>query len=326
MAKMPDLGPENERRNGKGGGELISTSDTERRDAQAILDAAREFADPVPLELKEDGVPYVIALPDGRRLASVKSFVDEWRTKPERREGIAQLSTLEAFIAHARRFKDESSAIFLDDLNPKSPRFITVIDYHREGPEGEPRFMRHRGVYDFPLSDEWRAWWNNSNKALSQEAFAEFLEDHLTDIQPLDSAGEILNTFAANYGVPLGSPAALLEVSKGLSINVDQAVNQHINLSTGETVVSFEEKHKGKGGSDVKVPKAFGISIPVFREGARYQIPVRLRYKVAGGKISFTFMLHRPDMFFEHALIGAIAKVAEDTQLPVYRGRPEASS
>jgi len=290
--------------------------------AQAIIDAARRFAEVRLLPADGNTLP-VVAVPHGMRLQVLKPLLDSWADAPDRREGTTTLTTIEAFVAWMNRFKDTDSIVYLDDTNLQQPRLVGIIDYHREGAEGKPRFQRHRAVYEFPVSNEWAAWTSRNGKPTSQAAFAEFLEDHLVDIYPGTPPLESLTTFATTYGITLATPAALLEVSKNLHVTVEQKLIQHTNLSTGEALLQFEESHSDKAGGQVKFPRGFAIAIPVFRGEPPIAIPVRLRYKADGQKVIFTMVLYRLDIVMEHALLKAMKRVAEDTALPVLRGKPE---
>src|SRR3546814_747731 len=90
------------------------------------------------------------------KLFSPEDF-DPFREQPLRRSGTAVLTALESFVAHVNRFKDEDSIIFASD-DRAAPSLTAVIDYHRQGHQGDPRFGQHRGHFAFPLSDEWKAW------------------------------------------------------------------------------------------------------------------------------------------------------------------------
>src|SRR5688572_30182597 len=56
----------------------------------------------------------LLVLPKGKEAVSIKRFVDEWATRPDRRRGTARLTTLASFIEHVNRFKDAQSAVFAD--------------------------------------------------------------------------------------------------------------------------------------------------------------------------------------------------------------------
>lgn len=76
--------------------------------------------------------PRVIELSKDRRLESLKKFQDELRTRPERRKGCIQLTSVDSFIETAERFKNPDSVIFAD-YNTKSARLLAVFDYHPIG-------------------------------------------------------------------------------------------------------------------------------------------------------------------------------------------------
>ena len=65
------------------------------------------------------------------------------------------------------------------------------------------------------------------------------------------------------------------------------------------------------------------LGIPVFRLGKRYQVCVRLRYRVGNGAVVWICKVHRTDLVFEAAFGEACADTAKATELPVFRGTPE---
>ena len=69
---------------------------------------------------------------------------------------------------------------------------------------------------------------------------------------------------------------------------------------------------------------AFLLAIPVFRGGDLYQIAVRLRYRVQGGAVSWSFELHGADRSFDHAFREACEDARARTELPLFYGQPEA--
>lgn len=294
-------------------------------EAEAVAKLATENADTqiVPIERGNVDKCDVLAVPNGFRLESLKKFVDEYRPVPERKTGTAILRELDSFILHTNRFKDANSVVFADP-NPDKPRLLTVFDYNEQG-EGSPRWGQHRAKYPFPLSEEWKAWRQLDNKPMSQDQFAHFLEDRITDVVAPENAGESGKAFVAQIGCEFASPSRLLELSKGLSVFVAAQVANHTNLSTGETQIVFAESHSASanGQRQLKVPGAFLLGLPVFKAGAPYQVAARLRYRVREGAITWFYTLYRTDRVFDHAFKEACEKTAKDTGLPVLVGRPE---
>lgn len=300
---------------------MSDETETNKGDAAAIIDAVERLQQPEIAFL--EGKASVVILPTGKEVINLKPHFDLYRTHPERKRGTATLTTIDSFIAHTNRFKDAESAVYLDDKEASSPTLTAVLDYHQKG-EGHARFGEHRGVYHFPLSPEWRAWTGKSGSDMSQADFAVFLEDRVPDILAPGSVGERTREFAQSAGITFAAPARLLELSRGLAIKVDTQVAHHVNLSTGEAQITFKEEHTSEGeASSLKVPSGFAIQVPVVKNGPAYQIPVRLRYRVSSGRVLWKFALYRTDLIFEEMVVEAVKRVSDETQLPVFRGRPE---
>ena len=293
--------------------------ETRMAEAEAVANIVQELHTPKVLEFAGDGIKGAgLVLPKGMTVQSVKPFLDENRETPERRKGTARLVTLAALIDHANRFKDKDSALF---ANPQGtpPMLQAVLDYH--SPDG-PRWGQHRGVYSFPVSEEWEAWQAAEKAGLMEiGTFAELIEDRIGDV--IAPASQTAKDFAEQHGCELASTQRLLELSRGLSVMIGAKVTDSRNLQTGEAHVTFQEEHTDASGAPIRVPGAFMIGIPVFRGGDRYQIPVRLRYRVRQGAIFWSVSLYRTDKAFELAFNEAADKAAEETGLPLFYGTPE---
>lgn len=285
----------------------------------AALDEARKFGEAQIIEV--DGRK-IAAIPDGRRLFGLKPLLDEYLTAPERKKGTATLTTLASFSDHVNRHKDADTVVFADDT-PGSPKLLAVFDYNRQGADGAPRFGEHRAHYAFPLSEEWQAWTRAAAGEMQQRVFADFLEDRIADVLAPGSAGKAAEEMAALLGFPLASPQRLLELSRGLSIKVENKVTNAVTVSTGEARLAFEETHKDGEGGELKVPGGFAIAIPVCRAGTAYKIAVRLRYRVERGVVLWRLVPHRTDLVLKDAIDQAVKDVAAATGLQIFFGTPE---
>lgn len=308
--------------------------------AQVVADLVKAHVAPQLVELTDPNGKKcnVLVLPGaegGLVAGSIKPFVDAYATRPERRKGTARLEDLASFIAHANRFKDADSALFACSTR-SAPSLTSVLDYHEalNGPlleesvasstgEAQPRYGEHRGVYAFPLSDEWKAWNDQNKKPLDQAAFAEFIESRLLDLADPKEAGTYAVDVALGLGCSLAGPSKLLELSRGLTVRVGSLVTNAANLATGEAQLTYQTTHTDDGGAPIKVPGAFLLAIPVFRGGAPYQIPARLRYRVREKVVTWFYELHGADRVFDHAFTEACDEAARETGLPLFRGSPE---
>ena len=291
-------------------------------EAQAIVETVERLAKPELLDLG-GGVRVLVQPGQSGHAISIKKHLDEYRDKPERRKGTASLGTLQAFIDHANRFKDDDSAIFASD-DPKEPKLTSVLDYHRSGATSDPRFGQHRGVYEFPLSDEWEAWTEQDGKPMGQGAFAEFLESRALDVaDPKDAAGSSLD-FAKKLGVEFVGASRLIELSRNLSITEHSRVTSATNISSGEVQFSYVSEHRDETGQTLKLPGAFLLSLPVFRGGEAFYVAARLRSRKKESSVLFFYELWRTDKVFEVAFGDACTKAATETKIPLFVGSPEA--
>ena len=283
----------------------------EERAEPAILTVMRGSADETP----------VLVLPKSAEIKSLKPFLDQYLTAPERPRGTATLHSPHALCAHINRAKDADSAVFVDAIS-SPPHIVAVYDYHRA--DRSPRFGEHRAVYQFPLSDEWAAWTSRAGREMTQDAFARFLEERLVDVLDPSEAGEKAQRVTRATGRAFANAAELLTLAQGLEITVKRGVKNAVRLSSGEAQVTYSEQHTDAAGEKVKVPGAFLIGVPVFRDGLVYQIPVRLNYRVSDGSIAWSTQIHDPQRYVDHAVRETAAHVAQETGLPVFFGSQEA--
>ncbi|MFT3966844.1 MAG: DUF2303 family protein [Sphingobium sp.] len=253
------------------------------------------------------------------------SIFSEYLTGPRQRSGTSNFTKIESLIDHVNRFKDASSALFAVD-DRASPSITAVLDYHHAGAASLARFGKHRSIFAFPLSDEWKAWTKMDGEPMEMGDFAAFLEDRIIDVLHLvegeDSLPEDLRQFINLCGGTVATPNKLVELSRGLHVHENSAVTQAINLSTGEAQISFQTEHTDANGVPLKVPGLFLIGIPVFKGGPIYRIAARLRYRKQAG-LKFFYELWRTDRTFDHAFNEACERVRIETGLPLLFGKPE---
>lgn len=271
-------------------------------------------------------------------ITETKSTWSMYRSHPERRRGEALMTDLASFIDHVNRFRNAESALFCL-ADPDKPILTAVIDYHdrvnvvSDADAGLSvaqetalaRYGAHRTVYPFPLSPEWKAWRGKNDVKMSQVDFAEFLEDRVLDVtDTTDGIGEnIQRMLSALNAVKMPNAADLMTLARSLSLHQEEKVRSHVNLSSGEQVIGYESSHQGQGGGELNVPKMFLIAIPVFKSGHLYRLPVRLRYRLAGGTIHWYYEMSLVAEAFENAVLEAASDAKTQTNLPLFMGTPE---
>ena len=304
----------------------MAPNDKLMNENEAVIDFARDLLETKILKLDGSTIGAakdveVMVVPKGATISGVRKLLEEYLPRPERKRGTAYLTTLDSFISHTNRHASANSVLFAcDDMS--KPSIQTVFDYNEGTPNGLPDWCQHRASYSFPLSKEWTAW-TTAPASMEQKAFAEFLEDRITDVYAPVSVTEGTRDLCAQLGIILAGPERLMELARSLSIQVDRRVKNAVNLSTGEAELVYEESHSASDVTKVKVPTGFVITIPIFTGGPLYQIPVRLRYRLVSGVIRWSFVIAKAEDSFRHAFEEACVDAQKRTGLTLFYGSPE---
>lgn len=255
---------------------------------------------------------------DGGRVADLRTLIETYRTGPARRVGTARVTTLDAFIALVNRHKDPGSVIFAKTEWP-NPALTAVIDYHSE--INAPRHGEHRIAYAFPVTPEFQAWIAADGTKMGQGEFAQFLEEHAAELAaPYDA--EVV-TYERLFKAKFATPNELIDLARSLEIHVNAQVKNAVRLQSGEGEVVFREEHVNGAGERVTVPGVFMISLRSFVDGEAVRIPARLRYRVTGGAITWSFVLYRWEDELRSRVQHDLMRAAEETGLPSFEGAPE---
>lgn len=295
---------------------------------EAIQATAVASSDPKTIELKvDDGaggkltIPIALLRTDGggvntestlQAFRQATEYAHELRLKnatgPDRREGTAQLQSLDSFITHANRFKAPESAVW---ANAAARQLVSVLDYHPAGATSPARWGKHRGTYACPLSEAWLAWGAGKPLELDQEKFSELLDSRDREL----ASGTLPN------GGKAPDPAALITLASNLEVYSHATAKRERDPNTGRLKISFSEE-KGVNGT-VMPPPSFLVSIPVFQDGAPQPLEVRLRVTVEDGHAVFTVQLHAAGDVLREAFKALCDWVVAGTALPVFTGVPE---
>ncbi len=267
----------------------------------------------------------IAVVPYGMNAVSLKPFLDEYRTKPDRRTGTATVDTLGSFMDLANRFKNDDSAVFARAQvteNAISASLTAIFNYHpANGENTDAQFSDHRALYSFPTSKDFKFWLNGNRKPMGQLEFALLLEERLMDMSAVTDADR-----AAIEGLKptFADPLTILELSRDLEIYSDETFKSKGKLSSGETEMKFTSEHKDATGKPVTIPDFFVIQLPLFEGGDPQRLLVRLRYRLKDAAVVWFYELYRVDQALETAFADACEHVKTLTDLPVYFGAPEA--
>lgn len=295
---------------------------TDRTENDALIQYATEHAKPdTILAARGDADHVAVAyVPKGMGLHSLKPYLDQYLPAPERRKGSTQLADIDSFCAFVERHKSDATVIFATPGD--HPSLTCVFDHDPAGPTAAG-WAQHRATYTFPLSSQWLAWRKAHGEAVTQTAFAVFIEEHAVDL--IDRPDPVPVPCVAvdvvdRMALPLAAPAEVMKASRGLRVRAEVNVAEAVVIESGETEVSFVEKHTGASGEKLTVPSAFLIGIPVFRDEPLDVVLVRLRYRRQEQRIVWTPSLHAPDEILAGAFKSALDRVRAATGVPVFLG------
>lgn len=251
-----------------------------KSDVQAALDAGMLLGEVRRIE----DVPVIVA-PAGATVHSMEAHL-RFPARPRGTMAARDQRSFTQYVLSRLERRDDTPIVgdkprVYGTLSPK-PGFTAVFNDH----DGEHAGWRDdRATFDCPLSREWVTWTGASGKQMTQEQFAQFIEDNLPDVAE--------------------PPAAdMLEISRTLEAKKKVNFASGIRLSNGQNQLTYEEQIEGTAAKGrIVVPEQFALGIAVFEGGDRYRVDARLRYRIAdGGKMTMWFDLLRPHKVLEDAL------------------------
>lgn len=253
--------------------------------------------------IEETGAIPAAVLRQGERVEVLNEIIDrieERQPGPRRRSGRLSLTELDSFIELVNRFKESSSTLWAG-----TNVLTCVFNDHSSGADPALAGWRdHVAVYSCPFSDEWKAWTNRADSAMSQDEFASWLDEHLEDI----TGGE---------GYP--KSAELMEMTRGLQVHTKGTFQRVVDPTTGQYSLVAKEEHTS---NSTKIPRAFQLGLRVFEGGARYAVEARIQFRMGQGRPVFSFSLHRAAEIVKVAFAEVRERVSAETELPLFAGSP----
>jgi uncharacterized protein YfdQ (DUF2303 family) len=274
-------------------------------DSTAVNEIAHLAQEAASAEELRPGTIYAVRL--GDHVQTIDLTGDQYREQPKRKRGTTVVRDVDSFLALWTKHADPDSEIYAD----RDTRTITAVlnADHRVGDDGVEgaRWRDHRVVLQLKHSDAFTAWMGINTRALSQTAFAEFIEDHRADVREPAAADllELAQDFQATSKVTFRSGAA---------------------LKSGQRTLNYVEQIDATAGKNgqLTIPDELQLALAVF-EGARVadQVTARLRYRIDGdGRLALIVVLDQISDVIQAAFEGVIKEVDDDAGTPILRGTP----
>ena len=246
------------------------------------------------------GDPYAV-ISDGFHVEDLSRYLGV----PSRARGTVALYDLASFVAYVNTRKQPQSAVYGFCNASQGVGYCAVLNDTDEA--DSPDWRDWRATYNPPTATEWQTWIQSNGKRVSQQDFAEFIEQNAPDIvQQMQSDPDA---------------ARMLEVATTLQATSTASFGAAIRLSNGASQFKYHEDITATAGNgSFEVPERFAIGIPVFQNGPAYCIQARLRFRLNSGKLQFWYDLVRPHKIIEAAAADLTDHIRKETGLPFYNG------
>ncbi|KQP37579.1 DUF2303 family protein [Pseudorhodoferax sp. Leaf274] len=237
------------------------------------------------------GNNHFVILPPGYEHKDITDLVAKTKDTPARKSGTTVVHDVPSLLLlcadRAQEHADAQGYIYAD----LTGRAITAV-WNDQRQAHTPGWRDHRAVFKAELTPEFKRWIENDRKQMSQETFAEFIEDNAVD---------------------LPEATLLLEVAGTLQAKTDVQFRSARRLDNGQVQLGYTETINTTAGAEgaLTVPKEFKVGVRIFKNGSGYLINARLKYRLLQGAVKFFYELDRPERAVELAFEGYVKEVRE---------------
>ncbi|MFI0268605.1 DUF2303 family protein [Streptomyces luteogriseus] len=262
-------------------------------DVQPIAALAQQALAPKQVE---PGSIYLVARADGS-VQTINLTGDEYRDTPTRKTGTTTVRDAESFTAYWDKHHDENSEVYADS---ERLTITAVLDAHTTS---GARWAGHRLHLALRETTAWKQWLHMDGQLMDQEAFAEFLEDHLPELlEP--------------------SAAEMLEIAQSFQAAVKVDFQSAHRLNSGQRQFQYVETQSTKAGQkgQLTVPETFVIGLVPFDGSEGYKLTARLRHRIGQNGLRLGYKLERPDDIRKTAFDDVVKAIGEQIDTPVMNG------
>lgn len=236
----------------------------------------------IPKEMKVENIEGLLPAPSRIRehvnvddaasfIAYFNKFKDVYEPMVYYRRLLGCTSGFDSFSLHC---VFDSHSVFLahdsnGDTRPHSPR---------------PAWQSHEMNLPFSYDNQFCPWISSNGKYLTQEEFAEFVEDNLSVFIEPDAA-------------------TMLEIAQGLIGHRNVTWESGSRLANGQVRFEFKEEIQARTTKgEIFVPERITIHLPIFRGGQPIALQAAFRWRLSReGQVTFMFKLLQPALAVQAA-------------------------
>lgn len=276
------------------------TTDDPTTTASVLANAIHRAAEPTNLE---PGKVYAFPTSDGD-IQVVDCDLDKYRDRPRRKTGTVQLHDPASLLAFVEKHSTIATEMYAD---VKKVKVTAVLNSHEGSDEsldpGLAGWSDHRAEFRLEPTVAWEAWRAHDQAWLDQTAFAEFIEDHMSDIATPDAA-------------------TMLEVAQSISAKTKASFQSSKRLSNGQTSIEYREEIDGKAGEagHLQIPTDIVLAITPFEGVPTYEVKARFRYRINKNQLVLSYKLLEPERITRHAFDAVVETISAGFTGPVFWG------
>jgi len=271
--------------------------ETPEAEAEVIGRYAQQAA--TPHKIDHPAEPHIVMVPEG---GTVKTLdLERYLPAPRRKGGEYHPATVASFVDYATAHRDpEHTTVWVDQL---ASRVVAVLNDH--APKASA-WADHRVILELIKTAEWKHWLSQDGKYLSQEEFAEHLQDGIEEIRHPHAA-------------------EMLEIAQTIQGKTKADWKTAKRLDNGEVSFVYQEEVQASAGRQghLEIPQQIVLGIAPFYGESPFELTARLRYRIREGDLRIGYRLDRPVDVVLAVLKGIADRLRDKAGFPnVYMGTP----
>lgn len=268
---------------------------TATTEAEVVGRLAQEAARPTVIS--DPSKPQVLVVPaaSSAEVLELDRFLDE----PRRKKGLYGPADVESFIDYTTTHAVKGhTTVWVD---PSQTMVVALINDNAADKGG---WGDHRARLVLNRTPEWRHWLARDGKYLTQEDFAEHLQEGILEI--VDPEG-----------------AEMLEIAQTLQGSTDVQWKSANRVDNGAVSFKYQENVTASAGAkgELEVPQEMTLGVSPFFGEEPFSVTARIRYRVRAGALTIGYKLERPTDVELNVLQAIVDRLKGEFE-NVYMGTP----
>lgn len=236
-----------------------------------------------PINLGDGVTQRVVPAGFTTHITDIEPYLDS----PRRARGGVTVDRTESFLAYVNRFASTAAIAY---VQPDGPRVVAHLNDHMpvDGDAEVPGWADWTATLAWRTTTAWQHWIKLDRQMLTQEQFAEHIEEGMRSIVEPDAA-------------------TLLEIAQTFKAEMTAQIAQARRLPSGEVRFTWNESIDASAGrdGDLSIPSTITLALAPFEGAERILVEARLRYRIGTGanrQLQIGYLLDNPQQILRDAV------------------------